>query len=148
METTYAMIKPNGVKAGLVGHIIERYEMARLAVCGIKIKHMTRAEVEGFYAEHVGKDFFEGLASFMLSGPSVLLAISGENAIAKVRAMNGSTDPAQAAPGTIRHDFACTVRENIVHSSDCAESAAREVAYWFAPNELVNYSTPEFRVGK
>lgn len=148
METTYAMVKPNGVKAGLVGQIVARYEMARLTVRGIKIKQMTRAEVEGFYAEHVGKGFFAELANFMTSGPSVLLALSGEDAVAKVRAMNGATNPAQAAPGTIRHDFASSIGENIVHSSDSVESAAREVAFWFSPAELVEYPTPEFRVGK
>jgi len=147
MEITYAMVKPNGVKAGLTGQILARYEMARLTICGIKIKQITQAEAEGFYAEHVGKPFFPELAKFMTSGPAVLLALGGENAVAKVRAMNGATNPAKAEPGTIRHDFALSIGENIVHSSDSPESAAREVAFWFKKEEIIQYPAPDFRVG-
>lgn len=147
MEITFAMVKPNAVKAGLVGRIVERYESARLAVCGVKIKHMTQADAEGFYAEHVGKPFFPELAKFMTSGPSVLLALGGENAVSKVRTMNGATNPAKADPGTIRHDFASTIGENIVHSSDSPESADREVAFWFTQEELIQYPAPDSRVG-
>jgi len=147
MEITYAMVKPNGVKAGLTGQILSRYEMARLTICGIKIKHITQAEAEGFYAEHVGKPFFPELAAFMTSGPSVLLALGGENAVAKVRAINGATNPAKADPGTIRHDFASTITENIVHASDSVESAKREVAFWFSQEELIQYPAPDFRTG-
>ncbi len=147
MEMTFAMIKPNAVKAGMVGRIIERYESARLAVCGIKIKHMTKADAEGFYAEHVSKPFFPELSAFMTSGPSVLLALGGENAVSKVRFMNGATNPAKAEPGTIRHDFAMTTGENIVHSSDSPESAAREIAFWFTQEELLQYPAADSRVG-
>ncbi|HSQ41443.1 MAG TPA: nucleoside-diphosphate kinase [Fibrobacteraceae bacterium] len=141
------MVKPNGVKAGLIGRVLERYEMARLSVCGIKIKHMTRADVEGFYAEHVQKPFFQELAQFMTSGPTILLALGGENAVTKVRALNGATNPAKADPGTIRHDFASTITENVVHASDSVESAAREVSFWFKKEELVSYPAPDFRAG-
>jgi len=147
MELTFAMVKPNGVKAGLTGRILERYETARLSIRGIKIKQMTRADLEGFYAEHKDKPFFASLLEFMTSGPCVLLALGGENAVAKVRAINGATNPAKAEPGTLRHDFASTITENVVHSSDSPESAAREVAFWFQNSELVSYLAPEFRAG-
>jgi nucleoside-diphosphate kinase len=147
MEMTFAMIKPNGVKAGLSGRILERYETARLSICGIKIKHMTKTDVEGFYAEHKEKSFFPELAGFMTSGPTIILALGGENAVAKVRALNGATNPAKADPGTIRHDFAATITENVVHASDSPESAAREVAFWFGQEELVSYQAPESRTG-
>ena len=147
METTFAMVKPNAVKAGLVGRLLERYETARLVIRGIKIKQFSKQDIEGFYAEHVGKPFFPGLAEFMVSGPTVLLALGGENAVAKVRAINGATDPTKAEPGTIRHDFAPSTRENAVHASDSVQSAEREVSFWFAPNELVSYPAPEHRTG-
>ncbi|NLB63387.1 MAG: nucleoside-diphosphate kinase [Fibrobacter sp.] len=145
METTFAMIKPNAVKAGLIGRVIERYEGARLAVRGLKITEMSQSDVEGFYAEHVEKPFFPELAEFMTSGPTVLLALGGEDAIAVVRALNGATNPANAEPGTIRHTFAATMTENVVHASDSLESAAREIAFWFKPEELVQYPAPDFR---
>jgi len=147
MEITFAMVKPNAVKAGLTSRILDRYESARLSICGIKIKEMTQAEAEGFYAEHVSKPFFPELAAFMTSGPSILLALSGENAVAKVRALNGATNPAKADVGTIRHDFATSTGENAVHSSDSIESAAREVSFWFQKDELVSYPAPDFRIG-
>lgn len=145
MEITFAMIKPNAVVSGLVGKIIERYESARLSVAGIKFKQMTQADAEGFYAEHVSKPFFPELAQYMTSGPSVLLALAGENAVAKVRAINGATNPAKAEPGTIRHDFAPSMTENVVHSSDSPESAAREIAFWFSKEELYSYAAADRR---
>ena len=139
MESTLVIIKPNGVKGGIIGEIISRYEMARLSVSGIKIKNLTKAEAEGFYAEHKERGFFGELVGFMTSGSVVLLALSGEKAVEKVRTINGATNPANASPGTIRHDFAPNTGENIVHSSDSAASAAREIAYWFEKTELVSY---------
>ena len=139
METTFVIIKPNGVKNGLIGEIIGRYEMARLSVSGIKIKTITKAEAESFYGEHKERGFFSELIAFMTSGVSVILALSGEKAIEKVRALNGATNPANAAAGTIRHDFAPNTGENIVHSSDSPTSAAREVEFWFQKDELVHY---------
>jgi nucleoside-diphosphate kinase len=136
METTFAMIKPNAVASGLAGRIIARYESARLAVAGIKMKQMSQADAEGFYAEHVGKPFFGELAQYMTTGPSVMLVLAGENAIAKVRAINGATNPAKAEPGTIRYDYATSMTENVVHSSDSPESAAREIAFWFSEAEV------------
>ena len=111
MEQTFAMVKPNAVESGLIGRIIARYEAARLSVVAIRFKQMTKADAEGFYAEHVGKPFFPELAQFMTSGPSVQLVLAGENAIAKVRAINGATNPAKAEPGTIRYDWATSMRK-------------------------------------
>jgi nucleoside-diphosphate kinase len=145
MEKTFAMIKPNAVKSGLVGHIIARYESARLSVAALRFKQMTQADAEGFYAEHVGKGFFPELAQFMTSGPSVQLVLAGENAIAKVRAINGATNPEKAEPGTIRYDWATSMTENAVHSSDGAESATREIAFWFKPEEIFEYSAMDQR---
>jgi nucleoside-diphosphate kinase len=139
METTFVIIKPNGVKNGLIGEIIGRYEKARLSLSGLKIKNITKAEAESFYGEHKERGFFGELVAFMTSGPSVLLALSGEKAVEKVRTINGATNPANAGPGTIRHDFAPNTGENIVHSSDSTTSAAREVAFWFEKTELVSY---------
>lgn len=145
MEKTFAMIKPNAVKAGLVGSIISRYETARLAVVAIRFKQMTKEDAEGFYAEHVGKGFFPELAQFMTSGPSVQLVLAGENAIAKVRAINGATNPEKAEPGTIRYDWATSMTENAVHSSDSPESANREISFWFKPEEIFEYDAQDQR---
>ena len=139
MESTLVIIKPNGVKGGIIGEIISRFEKSRLSVSAVKIKTLTKAEAEGFYAEHKERGFFGELVGFMTSGPVVLLALSGEKAVEKVRTINGATNPANAAAGTIRHDFAPNTGENIVHSSDSAASAAREITYWFEKTELVAY---------
>lgn len=138
-ERTFAIIKPNAVRSALVGEILRRYETARLRIVGAKLLHASRDKVAGFYAEHEGRPFFDGLCAFMSSGPILVLALEGENAIADVRALNGATDPAKAAPGTIRHAFGPTMGSNVVHSSDSPESAAREISYWFAPDELFAY---------
>jgi len=145
MEKTFAMIKPNAVKAGLAGRIITRYESARLSIVAISLKQMTQADAEGFYAEHVGKPFFPELAQFMTSGPSIQLVLAGENAIAKVRSINGATNPAKADPGTIRYDWATSMTENAVHSSDGEASAAREISFWFKPEEIFEYEALDQR---
>ncbi len=142
MEMTFAMIKPNGVKSGLVGKIIERYEDAGLAVCAIKMHQMTVKDAKGFYAEHVKKPFFGELKDYMTAGPSVMLVLGGENAIAKVRAINGATNPAKAEPGTLRYDFAPSMTENVVHSSDSPKSAKREIAFWFDKKQVYSYEGP------
>jgi len=145
MEKTFAMVKPNAVKSGLIGHIIARYESARLSVVALRFKQMTQKDAEGFYAEHVGKGFFAELAKFMTSGPSVQLVLAGENAIAKVRAINGATNPEKAEPGTIRYDWATSMTENAVHSSDSPASAEREIAFWFKPEEIFEYGAMDQR---
>lgn len=139
IERTFAIIKPNAVRSALAGEILRRYETARYSLVAMKLVHPTREKVAGFYAEHEGRPFFDGLCEFMSSGPIVVLALEGEDAIAGVRALNGATDPAKAAPGTIRHAFGPTMGSNVVHSSDSSESAAREIAYWFSPDEFVTY---------
>lgn len=139
MEMTFAMIKPNAVKSGLVGQIIARYEASGLSVCAVKMHQMTSADARGFYAEHVEKPFFKELEAYMTKGPSIMLALGGENAIAKVRAINGATNPAKAEPGTLRYDFAPSMTENVVHSSDSLASAARELDFWFKNDERYAY---------
>lgn len=139
IQRTFAIVKPNAVRSALVGEILRRYETARLKIVGAKMLHASAPRIAGFYAEHEGRPFFPGLVSFMSSGPILVLALEGENAIADVRALNGATDPAKAAPGTIRHAFGPSMGSNVVHSSDSPESAAREISYWFSPEELVSY---------
>lgn len=138
-ERTFAIIKPNAVRSALMGEILRRYETSRLRVVGAKLVHASKEKVAGFYAEHEGRPFFAGLVDFMSSGPILVLALEGDNAIADVRALNGATDPAKAAPGTIRHAFGPSMGSNVVHSSDSAESAAREISYWFSADELFSY---------
>ena len=147
MEMTFAMIKPNAVKSGLVGRIIDRYISAGLSVCAVKMHQMTSADARGFYAEHVEKPFFPELEAYMTKGPSVMLALGGENAIAKVRAINGATNPAKAEPGTLRYDFAPSMTENVVHSSDSPESAKRELDFWFKEDERYAYEMPSLKAG-
>ncbi|HLU69244.1 MAG TPA: nucleoside-diphosphate kinase [Fibrobacteria bacterium] len=144
MQTTFVIIKPNGVRGGLIGEIIARYEKARLSVAAVRLGVITREQAEGFYAEHKERAFFGELVDFMTSGPVVLLALRGEKAVEAVRHMNGATNPANALPGTIRYDFAPSTGENVVHSSDSPESAAREVAYWFKADELTEYTPASF----
>ena len=140
MEMTFAMIKPNGVQSGLIGRILDRYTSARLSIVGLKMHQMTSEEARGFYAEHVNKPFFPELEAYMTKGPSVMIALAGENAIAAVRAINGATNPAKAEPGTLRYDFAPSMTENVVHSSDSPASAEREVAFWFKKEDLYDYA--------
>ena len=140
MEMTFAMIKPNGVQSGLIGRILDRYTSARLAVVGLKLHQMTSEEARGFYAEHVNKPFFPELEAYMTKGPSVMIALAGENAVAKVRAINGATNPEKAEPGTLRYDFAPSMTENVVHSSDSPASAEREVAFWLKKEDLYDYA--------
>lgn len=139
MEMTFAMIKPNGVKSGLVGRILDRYASARLAIAGVKMHRMTAEDARGFYAEHVNKPFFPELEAYMTQGPSVMIVLAGENAVAKVRAINGATNPEKAEPGTLRYDFAPSMTENVVHSSDSPASAEREISFWFTKDELYEY---------
>lgn len=139
IQRTFAIVKPNAVRSALVGEILRRYETARLRIAGAKLVHASPEKIAGFYAEHEGRPFFRGLVSFMSSAPILVLALEGENAIADVRALNGATDPAKAAPGTIRHAFGPSMGSNVVHSSDSPESASREIGYWFSPDELFSY---------
>jgi nucleoside-diphosphate kinase len=139
IERTLVLIKPDGVQRLLVGRVLERYESRGLKVVGLKFVVVDRALAERHYAVHREKRFFGGLVEFITSGPLVALALEGPDAIAVVRTINGATRPNEAAPGTIRGDLALETAQNLVHASDGVETAAAELALWFAPGELHGY---------
>ena len=136
-ERTLSILKPDATARNLTGAINQRYEAAGLRIIAQRRTRLTRAQAEGFYAEHKARPFFDSLCTFMTSGPVVLQVLEGENAIAKHREVMGVTNPANAAPGTVRKDFAESVERNSAHGSDSPASAAREVSYFFAEIELV-----------
>jgi nucleoside-diphosphate kinase len=136
MERTLSIIKPDGVKKGLIGEILKRFENAGLKIVGMKMIHMTKKIAEGFYAVHRGKPFYNSLTDFMSSGPCVVLILEGEKAISRNRELMGATNPKDAAPGTIRKQFAANVEQNIVHGSDAPETAAFEMGYFFNALEI------------
>lgn len=131
MDRTFVMIKPDGVRKGLTGEIISRFERRGLVIEKLVKKTLTREEAEELYAVHRGKDFFEDLVNYVTSGPVVLMVVSGPSVIKIVRTMLGATNPVEAQPGTIRGDFATDISENIAHGSDSPESAEREIAIFF-----------------
>ncbi len=137
IERTFSMIKPDATKRNLTGKIIDRLETAGLRVVASKRVWMSLREAEGFYAEHKERPFFGELTEFMSSGPTIVQVLEGENAVAKNREIMGATNPADAAEGTIRKDFAQSIGENSVHGSDAPETAAREIGYWFSETEIV-----------
>lgn len=136
IQRTFSIIKPDAVAKNLIGTIYGRFESAGLTIVASKMIHMSKEQAEGFYAEHKGKPFFDSLVEFMTSGPVMVQALEGENAILANREIMGSTNPAEAARGTIRADYATEVSENAVHGSDAVESAAREIAYFFTDDEI------------
>ena len=138
-ERTLVLVKPDGVQRLLTGRILGRYEERGLKIVGLKLVQVDRALAERHYAVHREKPFFGGLVDFITSGPLVALALEGPNAIAVVRAINGATRPHEAAPGTIRGDFALETAQNIVHASDSVETAASELELWFDAAELHGY---------
>ena len=138
-ERTLVLIKPDGVQRLLAGRILARYEARGLKLVGLKLVRVDRDLAERHYAAHREKPFFGSLVDFITSAPLVAAVLEGPNAIAIVRAMNGATRPNEAAPGTIRGDFALETAQNLVHASDSAENAADEIALWFAPAELLEY---------
>jgi nucleoside-diphosphate kinase len=138
-ERTLVLIKPDGVQRLLAGRILARYEDRGLKVVGLKLVRVDRALAERHYAVHREKPFFASLVEFITSGPLVALALEGPNAIAIVRTLNGATRPQEAAPGTIRGDFAVETAQNLVHASDAAETAETELALWFRREELLAY---------
>jgi nucleoside-diphosphate kinase len=131
VEQTLSIIKPDGVQKNLIGEIYSRFEKAGLEVVAARMMHLTEEQAGGFYAVHKERPFYNDLVSYMTSGPVVVQALSGEDAVAKNRDIMGATNPADADPGTIRADFAESIEENIVHGSDAAETAANEIAYFF-----------------
>ncbi len=138
IQETLAIIKPDGVARNLVGEVLRRIESIGLRIRAMKMAHMSKQQAEGFYAVHRGRPFFESLTDFMSEGPVVLMILSGENAIRKWRDLMGATDPAKAAPGTIRKEFGLSVERNTTHGSDAPETAAFEIAYFFSRTEACN----------
>jgi nucleoside-diphosphate kinase len=137
IERTFSIIKPDATARNITGKIIDKLERAGLRVVAQKRIHMTRAQAEGFYAVHRGRPFFAELVEFMSSGPVVVQVLEGENAVAKNREIMGATNPKDAAPGTIRAEFARSVGENSVHGSDAQDTARQEIAFFFKDNEIV-----------
>ncbi|HLA75923.1 MAG TPA: nucleoside-diphosphate kinase [Gammaproteobacteria bacterium] len=136
VERTFSIIKPDAVAKNLIGAIYSRFEQAGLRIIAARMLHLTRAQAEGFYAVHKARPFFNDLVNFMITGPVIMQVLEGENAIARHREIMGATNPKDAAPGTIRADFASTVDENAVHGSDSPETAQAEIAFFFQPNEI------------
>ncbi|MCC6330238.1 MAG: nucleoside-diphosphate kinase [Acidobacteria bacterium] len=134
---TFGIIKPDAVRGGKQGQIISRILGEGFKIRGMKLIHQTRKQAEGFYAVHAGKGFFDELCDFMSSGPCVVLALEKDNAVKAWRDLMGATNPAEAAEGTIRKDFAASIGENAVHGSDSDENAGIEIAYFFSKLELV-----------
>ena len=131
LERTLSIIKPDAVAKNVIGEIYTRFEKAGLRIVAAKMKQLSRADAEGFYAVHKERPFFKALVDFMISGPVMIQALEGENAIAKNRELMGATNPKDAAPGTIRADFADSIDANAVHGSDGPDTAKVEVAYFF-----------------
>ena len=137
MERTLSIIKPDAVKAGHLGAILDAIEGAGLKVVATRLLHLTRRQAEGFYAVHRERPFFKSLVEFMSSGPCLVSALEGESAIARYRKLMGATNPAQAEPGTLRKRFASDIERNAVHGSDAPETARQEIAYFFSELDLI-----------
>jgi nucleoside-diphosphate kinase len=136
-ERTFSIIKPDATRRNLTGAINDRIEKAGLRIVAQKRIHMTKDQAEGFYAVHKERPFFNGLVAFMTSGPVVVQVLEGDNAVTKYREVMGATDPAKAAAGTIRKDFAENIEANSVHGSDSPDNARIEIAFFFKDNEIV-----------
>jgi nucleoside-diphosphate kinase len=136
-ERTLVLVKPDAVRRQLAGEIVARFERRGLAIMGAKLVQVDRELAERHYAEHAEKPFFGELVDFITSAPTLALVLEGESAVSVVRTTMGATNPVDAAPGTIRGDFALAMPDNLVHGSDSRESAEREIELWFEPDELV-----------
>ncbi|ABD80692.1 nucleoside-diphosphate kinase [Saccharophagus degradans] len=136
IERTLSIVKPDAVEKNIIGKVISRFEKAGLKIVAAKMMHLTEEKARGFYAEHEGRPFFAGLVEFMTSGPVVVQVLEGENAIALNRELMGATNPAEAAEGTLRKDFADSVGRNAVYGSDSPASAEREINYFFDASEI------------
>jgi nucleoside-diphosphate kinase len=136
VERTLSIVKPDAVARNLVGEIYSRFEKSGLAIIAAKMIRLTREQAEGFYAEHEGKPFFAALVDYMCGGPVLVQVLEGEGAVDVNRTLMGATNPQEAAPGTIRADFAESIDANAVHGSDSPASAAREIGYFFAEDEI------------
>ena len=138
LERTFSIIKPDAVRRNLIGDIYSRFEKAGLVIIGSRMLKLTSEQAAGFYAEHEGKPFFEDLCSYMKSGPVMIQVLEGDDAISVNRRLMGATDPKEAAPGTIRADFAESIDANAVHGSDSPASARREIGFFFEDDELLS----------
>jgi nucleoside-diphosphate kinase len=136
VEQTLSIIKPDGVERNLIGQIVARFEESGLRIAAAQLKWLSRREAEGFYAVHKARPFYADLVRYMSSGPVMVQVLEGENAIKANRDIMGATNPKQAAPGTIRADFATSIEETVVHGSDAAEPAAAEIAFFFSQAEI------------
>jgi nucleoside-diphosphate kinase len=136
VEHTLSIIKPDAVAKNVIGEIYRRFEQAGLKIVAAKMLHLSREQAEAFYAVHKERPFYNDLVSFMISGPVMVQVLEGENAVLHHRDVMGATNPANAAPGTVRADFAASVEENAVHGSDAADTAKQEIAFFFEPNEI------------
>lgn len=142
MERTLVLAKPDAVQRGLVGEVIVRLEKRGLKLAAAKFLQVSRDLAEQHYAVHKGKPFYEGLVNYITSAPVMAMVWEGPNAVAAVRQTMGATRPTEAAPGTLRHDFALTIGRNLTHASDTPENGALEVGLWFHPDELVDWDRP------
>lgn len=138
IQQTLCIIKPDVTKRNLIGKILSEIEQSGLKIKALKMLHLSAEQARGFYAEHQGKEFFDSLIIFMTSAPIAVVVLEGENAILNYRDLMGATDPKKRKKGTIRDKFALDTTENSVHGSDSVESAKREIAYFFTPNEIIS----------
>ena len=139
MERTLSIIKPDGVRKGLVGEIIKRFDQKGFKIRAMRMLHLSKRTAEGFYAVHRERPFFNSLTDFMASGPIVVIVLEADNVIAEYRELMGATNRDEAAEGTIRRQFADNIEQNIVHGSDAPETAQTEIAYFFSASEIVSY---------
>ena len=140
MQRTLILLKPDAVHRRLVGAVLQRFEQKGLRLVALKLLQATSTLAEKHYEVHKGKHFYDSLLQFITSGPTVAVVLEGREAVAVVRAMMGSTDGAKSPPGTIRGDFGISVQNNLIHGSDSPENAAVEIALWFKPDEMVDYT--------
>jgi len=136
MEQTLSIIKPDAVENKNIGEIVARFEKAGLTPVAMKMVHLTEDQAKAFYAVHAARPFYMDLVNFMIEGPVVLMVLEGKNAVAKNREIMGATNPKDAAPGTLRKDFAESIERNVVHGSDSLENAKKEIAFFFSPKEI------------
>ncbi len=136
MERTLSIVKPDGVKKNVIGAVIQKFEQKGLRIAALKMLKLSKDDAKGFYIVHKDRPFYESLTGFMSEGPIVVMVIEGDNAILRVREIMGATNPKDAAPGTIRADFASDIEHNIVHGSDSKESASFEIPYFFSSLEI------------
>ena len=136
LERTLSIVKPDGVQKNLIGEVYRRFEKAGLRIIAARMMQLSTRDAEGFYAVHRERPFYKDLVRYMSSGPVVVQVLEGENAVSRNREIMGATDPKKADPGTIRADLAASIEENVVHGSDSAENAAREISFFFAETEL------------